>query len=546
MTTAELLDFVTLHLPDNIGVLLAGSQRHKKVFSNSTDIDVVILTPSFSHTQTFFLHHGAYKLDFIAVPFTDIENVMWNEANSTNGGVLHMLFSGVVLKDTYELFPVLQEKAGYYSSRIGGRVFADYQQNTRDLARNIKHFAKPLNTGKKIMLLCDVVSRITELESIKASNWASKTHKLSLFDAEQNNSICAELITLFNEAVHTNNSEAIFNFADYYLKTAASLLSYPISATTRLLIDLDYPDFSLPHFMEHVLPAIKKNERFNNCFSNFYLSPRHYYKTYQNRITLVFKISGHTQAGALVKELEATFSEAFGTGKRYSVIYQSNDQFTFESFALLEELRIAMNEFICKKLTANEYGPDQLMHDSICLGSFIGETLHLSIKDISKANSFLAQRAFMSPEEQGKLYGFNSLKQTLEAKLQFVSSFYHQYSKQLTSYCEQGISMALHDVEKVSNSYAAIQNAVENILNDESYFSDTDNNLCFLALKHSQCEDVDGAFKYVTVMSEILQYIGMTEPGKFICLLALSKTMAVLQIPATNPSSGIADGVKPP
>ena len=525
MTTAELLDLVTKQLPDNIGVLLAGSQRHKKEFSNDTDIDVVILTPSFSHTQTFFLHHNGYRLDFIAVPFTDIENVLWNEANSTNGGVLHMLYSGVILKDSCGIFSVLQQKAGYFASRIGGKVFADYQQNIRDLARNIKHFTKPLNPGKRTMLLCDVVSRITELESIRASNWASKTHKLSLFDAEQNNQICAELITLFNEAVQTHNSDRIFNFADYYLKTAPTLLSYPVNANTRLLVDLDYPDFTLPHFMENVLPEIKKKEEINDFFSNYYLSPRHYYKTYLNRITLVFKISSHAQAGALARNLETAFSEIFGTGKRYFLIYQNNDQFTPRSFALLEELRIALNEFVHAKLTANECTPTQLLYDSMCLGSFICKTLGLSSKDIAKASSFLAQRSMMAQDEQARMNGFDSLKRTQEAKLQQVSSFYLQFSKEIISYCRQGM-------EEISGGYASVCNAIENILNDESYFRDADNNLSFLALRHMQCEDVHGAFKYVSVMGEVLQYIGIAEPGKFASLLSLSRAMAGLQIAA--------------
>jgi hypothetical protein len=94
--------------------------------------------------------------------------------------------------------------------------------------------------------------------------------------------------------------------------------------------------------------------------------------------------------------------------------------------------------------------------------------------------------------------------------------------------------MTLPGAEDQSNSYTIILNAIENILNDENYFNNTDNNVSFLVLKSTQCEDVDGVFKYVTVMSEILQYIGITEPGKFICLLALSKAMAGLQMPAIN------------
>ncbi len=529
MTHTELTGIVTHYLPANMGIVLAGSQRKNEVLSKTTDIDLVVLEVSFSHIQNFSLLHNGFKLDFTILPFTDIENILQNESNESKGGVLHMLNNGVVLKDNCNLFPIIQNKAALLISKIGGKVFADYQYNITSLSRNSKYLLKSLSKNQRTVLLCDIVSLISETESIKISNWASKQHKLSLCENEDPTLLCNELIEIFNRSLHTGDNTEISNLTNYYLQTAESLVSYPLSNTTRLLIDLDYPDFSVPDFLTSVLPFIKESEALNSSFSNFYLSPRHYHKTYKNRVTLVFKISNHSHAAQILKEAESVFDTVLKKGKRHSVIYQSNDQFSNEKFALFEQLRISVNSFIGNEVNAQKYSPIILVYDSMALGSYVCNYLRLSSKDIIKANSFLAQRSLLNPDEQRQISGFEQLRKVHEMKFQAAFSFYEQHKKAVLDYCNNGLLITLLDLESNKDAYSIIKAAITSIINDEGCFGDSASNLSFLALQQGQCEDVMGVFKYVTVMAEILQYFGISESEKFVLLLSLSRAISELK-----------------
>jgi hypothetical protein len=529
MTHQQLEEVIDKSLPFNNGIMLTGGQRFNNPLKLESDIDVIVLDVSFTNVYGFVVPWNEYMVDVTIVPFLNLENILFNEANDPKGGLLTMLNMGVIVKDKYNVLPLLQIKAGTLLDEIGGKTFELYQSQMHELGRYIKHFSKPFSSKQKAVLACDVMTAIGNIESIKASNWVSKKHKLELFSDKAPNAVCEEAFALFEKSLQDNDYTKLAEFTNYYCRAADGLPSFPVTSTTRVIIDLNYVDFSIPHVVNILLPAIKKVKLLEDAFGYFFLSPKQLHKTYKNKICLSFRIESHTHAAELIQTLDEVLIATLSSGFRFAIVYQTNNQLNENSFRLLEELRVDINKIIIESVLSQRYTPGSQIQRCILLSSYVAACFKLSNTDISKANSFLIQHSLFSIEEQHQLIDFSHLKKIQETKLMQGFSFYQKYRIVILENSNNGLLISQGNKLEKEDDHQAVISSLDQIIKQFEFTDPAEINLSYIALKQSQPESTD-ILLYVTIIKELLQFFNLAESDKIACLVSISRALSELKV----------------
>jgi hypothetical protein len=521
LTQNELLKAANNFFPNNYGVIITGSQQKNTTLKKESDIDIIVLDTLRSNQWNILAYKDGYKIEFIIMPITDIENVFDNELYDPKSGSLSLV-QGKVLSDPFSIIQTIFSKIKAYFNTIQFKTYSEYGKYLTELLKLRSLFSSSLTKAEQAIVLSDFINIISLLETIRVTNWSSKTkHKLRHLNT-YSPGFMEKIAILFEKGVN-NDFDDIKAYINFY-ETSYNINHLPQQKKySYLVVDIGYNNFSVSEFINELLPKILNNEILINAYGYFYLSPIKYHRKYKNNICIVFTIDNEDQCLQLLSFLQKSINAIENPMLNFSHFCEGNNLGTINT--LVSALKISISKIILNIIKAkNDY--DHKIGNGIffTLCYYLKNGFSISNKEFQNINSFIAQKWLFTREEQQKTIDYPALMQLRAFNIDRAEQFYKNNLPML-------LQLVLADKDTIVNTevdLVEVFNIAEDIFKQSKYFTIPENDINEAIFKTSNFTDIKTIWLYKIVIESILLILNIPDSEKFNALYSCSKAVAEL------------------
>lgn len=505
MTRKELTEYLLRWFPRSVGFAVAGSQRKNLIYSEISDIDVLIFDTCNSDLYSEMgVINQVFKIDYNIVPVSDIENVIIHEFTDTRGTLFDMFLNCTILHDPFSIIQEIKEIVKGVQGITNNTTLRIAKGLYSELSTFKKYFERNLDEYERILLVAEFITVISKIGVIDKIGWdALKLRKVKQLQ-EHNPLLLQEIIQLFKQSLQTNNLSFLNVFIDHFLKLQR------ITDETQfgnIIIDFYIPKFTLYDFCKSTLPTLFENSELKKGYRYFYLSPVKYHNTYKNNISVCFELSFNQSFWDMLTELVKTISYKTGaiTYQQAYVLNKFKDELLTQK---IENLRKRISDFWLLNMDA--INTQNKLPEDICivLCSFMQEQLNLDFEDALCINNFLLQRWLLNRRENGN--GEKMILKKAREKTALLEKYYKRNQRNVEKIFNAKNNISLIGYTFNTNSYQDIISCITDLINSNEINWNTKffpNSLFrFLQIKKQREVKI-----YMVLVEEILQMMNITD-----------------------------------
>lgn len=520
LTNEKLLTILNHFFPDAAGFLLTGSQRTNSPFYINADIDVIVVDPIVSDVLAYIKVIEGYRIDATIIPLANIDNILLNESSDPKGVLITMLENSVILDDKLSILTKIQDKAADISKTLAIKNYLHYRTLLNKLTSYKKYFVEDVPETKRLFLLCDLVSLVTAIETVKMTNWASDRSFKATILYSKDSAFSNDLENVFKKGLDDSEFTKVADYIDFYCSETNMVNSPIVPSTTRIVLDVRYDNISINAFVNDLEAKIKDDPALKDRYKYFSRSPLKFHRIYKNKLSIVIK---PTEASYLYDDIKdyVQFFRNNTKNFKYNLVYQYNTEWSTDYFAHLEKIRQATSEIVDDLLNENpDYPSSILQGHAIVIINYFVKLLDIDKKDTMDASQLIATRWMFSGNEirKYKKFGNDRFFAIRKKRVDSITQYYSKNKSAILDYCEKGMSYA--GSTPVDPIYSSLFTEIQSIkLFDPEKIGDS---ISESVLNKMDFKNPERIRKYETVIEQVFQYLNLSDFEKIRCLLVAS------------------------
>lgn len=397
--------------PGNFGIMITGSQVNKEVFSNTTDIDILVFDRYSSDIHSHGYQIGEFRLDCTVIPAFDFENAFLNEVEHERGILLTMVARGRYLDGNQQLIDYCIQLCTNYLKEEVHSVARLKTESAFELSKIGKYFQRELDDLERIILVSELVHTIGKLEAIRHENRDSNYLKRAIILREKNPGLVGDFKVIFDEVYNKKSTSVAVNYvAAYFNNLKLDVSVFPDS--NICILDVNLGEITFDHFIKSIHPFLLQDECLHEAYLFAFRAPKKYHRLYKYDIVLclstkrfssVVLMATIRQILSKIRNLTIDFRLCPFSGE----IIVGIPVITHKLFLLAERLQVNKEVMIYLVLQ-------------------IKKLLDLEISDTVNLNKILLQRWILKKEEQVNLRRHLDVYAIQQSRLQEYQNYYQE------------------------------------------------------------------------------------------------------------------------
>lgn|GEM_PF-2385439 len=230
------------YYPNAVCTVLTGSHTEPENVVPQSDIDILVVSEDFSGVTSNTLRDGMYKLDFTKVGLADLHRTMIDHSYDHRGVVLHMMMTGIVLKDDDGIFPLIQHQAKALYGEGNSSREIELRSLRNALLKLKKNIWKTATPQQLFFMHVEFANVITSAYVLVHEGWypsSSFRRTKHLLSIDKNSKFMDSIMELVKDSFEpsANHVPKVVAFIDKFLNAPVSQKSM-IRRENRLVINL--------------------------------------------------------------------------------------------------------------------------------------------------------------------------------------------------------------------------------------------------------------------------------------------------------------------
>lgn len=490
----NILKLINEQYPNASGAILAGSYLNNDYATSLSDIDILIFDSCFSTISPQGLMFHGVRIDITQIPANNLDNMLRNEQFDQRGILLTMIVKGTIIKDNEAgIVSKVQQKAKQlFACGIHNNI-ETYKALIKGLTKIRKEFLKDSKPYQKIFLINEFFSLVTQVELIKTTNWRMSGRHKADFLYESETSLIDRLITLIKGGIEEEGYDyyrRIGMFIEEYISISSTFESNRVFENKYLIVDLDYENLNIEHFITMLLQSIKQDHILSNHYRYFYVSDATKPRVYKNKISICFERlnlpNDSDWQEIIFSQLTNILHADIGTAYRSSKIpsFELNEINALNKFVKGFENCSIKTSILMEQLISKyeKYEVKRHLIIAILINSFLLEYLKIDQQDYINIFYYLSSRYLLNVSEQKQLNP-NTINEFKKNKYKHFHKFYLENEDVLKEACEKGKLIARDSTSISGKLYEDVIEEIKNVLGEKHQLSLELLNECNLTLE---------------------------------------------------------------
>lgn len=493
MNRQQLVSLSLKLFPENLGIILTGSQAFKEIFSKDLDIDVIIFDKYSSDVHSHGFDEKGFRIDYTVIPIFDIENVLLNEKEHEKGILFTMLAKGVLLVGNFDLFNWIQSKVKedlqneIESNRIG-KASAYYE-----LSRAQKYLKRELSTFDKLIIFSEIIFHIGTIELLEIEKRDSRYLKRSSTIIANNHRLAKEIEVIFESAYQKNNTKVAIEFINKYLKDKTQ--SVATKNGDILFVEIKSTSYSFSEYVKQLEPKILSDDLLKSAFQFSFISLKKYFRIFKGTVTICFRTEKFTDS-----ELIVALTNIIGVAEITISTTPMKPIFSITNYKILWRIYHSF------------YGVYDIQNIAVGFILDVQKLLEYEINDVVDLNKILLQKWVLTKEEQQQIRIHLDLYKILRKKINDYDSFYYNNKESINCHFSQDSFLTSQHQELAALQNTFIGNLKKEVKENNFRQNLKDYPLCLL--EEMGIPPIDKSVAYIQVIEEIFKMLNLSDNEK--------------------------------
>jgi len=455
-------------------ILLSGSYA-RGTQTELSDIDLVFISDSVSLFHTETIYTGSTEVQIVMFPKTKVHRIMMEESNDSNGIIVSMLKSCVIIADEDGFANKLTSYVDRYQTNLGEQNKNSHLNSLRDRCYDLQHSKDKLEKELLVSAIIVLLSHILSKNPLSGTKYSIKVLSKSPYRSQ-----IEELIDQYHK---DRDETAILSFCERILDPFAQDIK-----TTGLTMNnhqngnpfmIFFPEKKISDDgMENILKALTGIA--GDC--QIFAFRQDKWQAMNEGTYVYIRDTGAAPSDiyGLIRNYDTTISRnrlALGIEMSYPYFTSFNSGVFFGGREVLERLEKPFSSLWkawCRILSSVNYGHSA--NYSFFAGAIVASKLGLFHKQgFGSLDTFYSNIAWLLLPDVVNPNGFCNVEQTARLKISALKEYARQadvFLEKNTSLFDEVLSGKMHELDEICMSVQSLIDALSLVDTDSLHYPD--------------------------------------------------------------------------